>query len=475
MSKSSLDRILNALREDIQTRQAGEKLPTVRDLMEQFQASPITINKALKALALEGKIITKTGSGTFVADPVQRRETKPTAWQEITLGTRYHPGDNLREFMANVPSGCIPLQSGYLDSELQAVEALQSSLKAVMRKPSVWGWAPTEGIEELRAWFAHEAGGYVRAADVQIVSGGQAALSTIFSALTEPGQNVLVESPTYLGALAVMRSNKLNPIPVPTDAQGVIPEFLDSAFQKSGAKVFYTQPRHSNPSGATLSPYRRKRVLEIAEKHQAFIVEDDYLNGLTFEGTPPPPLISENENHVIYLRSLTKSVAPSLRVGAVIAKGAARARINSMSVVDGLFVSRLLQEAALHLLTSPAWPKHLKKLHQELKYRRNIAIQELKNIPGLTPYTNPTGGVHMWLRLPEGIRAEEFTRAAERNGVIVVCGNVYFPAEPNGDFIRMSFGSVDPQTLKDGIHRLREVIEHWDGPSPRVLHSLSSP
>ena len=270
---------------------------------------------------------------------------------------------------------------------------------------------------------------------------------------------MLVESPTYLGALAVMRSGKVNPIPVPTDAQGVIPEFLDSAFQKTGAKVFYTQPRHSNPSGATLSPYRRKRVLEIAEKHQAFIVEDDYLNGLTFEGTPPPPLISEDENHVIYLRSLTKSVAPSLRVGAVIARGAARARIHSMSVVDGLFVSRLLQETALHLLTSPAWPRHLKKLHQELKFRRNIATEELKNIPGLTPYTNPTGGVHMWLRLPEGIRAEEFTRAAERNGVIVVCGNVYFPYEPVGDFVRMSFGSVDPQTLRDGIHRLGEVVQ----------------
>ena len=139
MSKSSLDRILSSLKDDIQTLSPGDRLPTVRDLMEKFQASPITINKALKSLSLEGRIITRTGSGTFVADPVQRRDSKPSAWQEITLGTRYHPGDNLREFMATIPSGCIPLQSGYLDSELQAVDALQASLKAVMRKPASVG------------------------------------------------------------------------------------------------------------------------------------------------------------------------------------------------------------------------------------------------------------------------------------------------------------------------------------------------
>ncbi|MFN8510408.1 MAG: PLP-dependent aminotransferase family protein [Deinococcaceae bacterium] len=458
MSKKQME-LLKILRNEIDRLPPETKLPTVRALMDRFSTGPHTVQKVLQILAEQGRIVIKSGSGSYTAGQAVTSFSSSTAWQEAVLSTRYHPGDHLRELLTYAPEDCIPLQSGYAAFELQATAELQTSLKAVSRKPHLWGRTPTEGLEDLRAWFAQDIGPHFRATDVQIVSGGQAALAIVFSALTEPGQDVLVESPTYMGALAAIRSANLNPIPVPTDRHGIVPELLETTLRRGKANVLYIQPLHANPTGSTLAHTRRREVLELAERYNLFIVEDDYLRGLTFAGTAPKPLITENESHVIYLRSLTKSTAPSMRVAAIVARGVAKTRIHSMGVVEGLFVPRLLQETALHLLSSPQWPKHLKRCCHALELHRDLALEEIKRYAAFQPYLQPTGGFHMWVQLPEGISSEAFARTAERHRVMVSRGDMYFPAEPTGSFFRLSFGSVDSQTLRDGIYRLGQALD----------------
>ena len=157
----------------------------------------------------------------------------------------------------------IPLSSGYLDPDLQPTEALGAALSRAARRPASWGRVPAEGKEELRAWFAKEAGGELRAGDMTVCAGAQEALATVFRGLGERGDAALVESPTYLGAIAAARDAGMKVVPVPADEDGVRPDLLSAAFERTGAKLFYCQPLHANPHGAVLSEARRAEVMDI--------------------------------------------------------------------------------------------------------------------------------------------------------------------------------------------------------------------
>ncbi|CAM5728799.1 hypothetical protein SBADM41S_12109 [Streptomyces badius] len=161
--------------------------------------------------------------------------------------------------LAAPPPGVIELNGGYLHASLQPERALSAALARAGRRPGAWGRPPTDGLPELRSWFAREIGPAVSAADVLITAGGQSALATALRALAPPGAPVLVESPTYPGMLAAARATGLRPVPVPVDADGVRPELLADAFRATGARVLVTQPLFQNPTGATLAPARGPR------------------------------------------------------------------------------------------------------------------------------------------------------------------------------------------------------------------------
>ena len=190
----------------------------------------------------------------------------------------------MQALLALPPAGAIPLSGGYLDADLQPAAALGAALARAARQPASWQRGPAEGRADLRAWFAREAGGGLRADDLVICPGGQAALSTALRALAAPGDTVLVESPTYLGALAAARAAGLRVVPVPADADGVRPDQLAAAFARTGARLFYCQPLHANPHGATLAAHRRAQVAAAVRDAGAFLIEDDYARDLTIDG-----------------------------------------------------------------------------------------------------------------------------------------------------------------------------------------------
>jgi DNA-binding transcriptional MocR family regulator len=454
------DRVIQDLRAAALATPAGDRLPSVRDLMARHRASPVTVQRAIATLAAEGLVEPRPGRGTFVADRPDAPPAPDLSWQAVALGERAVDEAPLQELLAVPPADAIPLSSGYLQTELQPLAVLGAALARAARRPGAWERGPVEGRDELRAWFAREAGGSLRAHDMVVCPGGQAALSTALRALTAPGDAVLVESPTYVGAMIAARAAGLRVVPVPSDADGVRPDHLAAALRRTGARVVFSQPLYANPNGASLHPERRSAVLDALAESGAFLIEDDWSRDLAIDGDPPPPLAADDrEGHVIYLRSLTKSAAPGLRVAAIGARGAAGARLRGARIVDDFFVSGPLQEAALEIVSSPGWRRHRRRLRAELRARRDaLAAALARHLPELSPEVLPAGGLHLWAPLPEDTDDMALARTAAGEGVIVFPGRPWFPAEPPAAFVRLTYAAAPPDALDEGVRRLATAL-----------------
>ncbi len=466
LNNSRSAQIYADLRQTLEPLEVGEKLPTVRAMCERYSASPGTVQTAMSMLARAGLVVAKTGDGTYKADSsppgaqhdTPLHSTPDFAWQSVALGSSPLADEALSKDHFSVRPDLIPFTNGYLEESFQPLERLARASARALKRPQVWQRLPPEGLEDLRAHFARALGGDFRAQDALIVSGGQAALSSIFRALVAPGQPILLESPTYFGAIAVARAASLRPVPVPVDGEGIRPDLLEQALKLSGAKVLYLQPRFHNPTGATLKPSRREQVLELARKHGVFIVEDDYARDLDFEGAALPPMVLGAPERIIYIRSITKTTVPGLRIAAILAKGPVLGRLRAMRALDDMFVTGLSQEIALELLTSSSWPAHLKTLRAGLKARRDLLVSSVRqHLPSLSLSSVPQGGFSLWCGLPEGMGDLEYVEKAARAGVALGGGSRYFPAEPGGSFVRLTYSGVSQEALLEGVSRLARV------------------
>ncbi|MFH8240293.1 PLP-dependent aminotransferase family protein [Streptomyces sp. NPDC018321] len=474
--RSSVADLANQLRSELDRYSPGGKLPSSRALVDRFRVSPVTVSRALAQLAAEGLVVTRPGAGAFRARPRSSATSGgDTSWQEVALSAdgaadlvpRSVDASGVLVSLAAPPPGVVEFNGGYLHPSLQPERAMAAALSRAGRRPGAWGRPPMEGLPELREWFARGIGGAITAAEVLVTSGGQSALTTALRALAPPGTAVLVESPTYPGMLAIARAAGLRPVPVPVDADGVRPALLADAFRATGARVFVCQPLFQNPTGAVLAPERRGEVLRIARAAGAFVVEDDFVRRLVHEdaGPLPAPLAADDpDGVVVHVCSLTKATSPSFRVSALAARGPVLERLRAIQVVDTFFVPRPLQEAALELVGSPAWPRHLRAVSAELKARRDAMTSALRmHLPEISLAHIPSGGYHLWPRLPEGTDETALTAAALRAGVAVTPGRPYFSAEPPAPHLRLSFAAVaGAGEIAEGVRRLRTACaEVW--------------
>jgi DNA-binding transcriptional MocR family regulator len=452
---NAVDRVIQDLRRRAAAAAPGRQLPSIRELTGAHHASPVTVTRAVRRLVAEGVLETRPGQGTFAARRVERQPAADLSWQTVALGPGTAGADAMSALLAVPRPGAVPLSAGYLDVDLHPSAALGAALARAARQPAAWQRGPAEGREDLRSWFAAESGGGLRAEDMVICPGGQAALSTAFRAFAAPGDTLLVESPTYLGALAAARAAGLRVVPVPVDADGVRPDLLAAALSRTGARLFYCQPLYANPHGAVLAPSRRAAVLDAVQATGAFLLEDDYARDLSIDGEPPAPLAAADPaGHVIYLRSLTKAAAPGLRVAAIGARGPAGARLRTARILDDFFVAGPLQQAALELVTAPVWPRHLRSLGKALRLRRDTLLGALRQaLPEFEPVTVPRGGFHLWVRLPDG--TDDVTLAATAaDRVVVSAGRPWYAAEPPAPHLRLTFAAAPPDALQQGIQHL---------------------
>jgi len=437
------------------------KLPSYRELQQRYRLSPATVQRMLADLGRRGLLVTKPGSGTFTAPRRPARPPADLSWQTLALGSRAGLGADLEFLVDTLPPDAIGLASGFPDDRLQPLGLLAAAASRASRRPQAWSRLPGQGLAELRGYLADEAGGGLSASNVLITSGGQSSLSAVFRHLCAPGDPLIVESPTYPGALAAARAAGLVLVPVPGDSDGVLPDGLADAFARTGARLAYLQPRYANPSGSLLASDRREPVLTAVARAGAFLLEDDWMRDFDLAAPSPPPLIShDDDGHVLYLRSVSKPIAAGLRVSGLAARGPVLARLRRGRISDDLFVAPVLQQIAVDVLTAPGWPRHLATVRRQLRERRDaLAAAVAEHLPSCRIELIPSGGVHLWVRLPEQASDEAVTEAAIARAVAVYPGRACFPGEAPGPYLRLSYSGEEPPALRRAVRTLAEIIE----------------
>jgi len=465
MNNDSSSRIVARLKDQISASAPGSRLPSTRALVHEFQASPVTVQKALQALTMQGLIESRPGVGTFVR---AARTARPSdyGWQSAALGSPLGLLPAASSTMRTVSNEAITFHSGYPDRELLPERLVQAALARAARGDAALSRPPVAGMPELQSWFARELGAATPAginppspSDVVVLPGSQSGLSSVFSALVGRGQPLVIESPTYWGAILAARNAGVRLVPVPSGPDGPDPDELDRAFEETGARMFYAQPHFANPTGSHWSPERCEMILAVVRENGAFLLEDDWAHDFGINATPTPIAARDDSGHVIYLRSLTKSVSPAIRIAAVIARGPARERILADRGAETMYVSGVLQAAALDVVTQPGWQTHLRNLSHQLQTRRDLLISSIREHAAEAHIENvPRGGLNLWLRLPDGTNLEQLTHDCERAGVIIAAGNEWFPAEPAGPFVRLNYSGPNPGAYPQGARIFGQAL-----------------
>jgi DNA-binding transcriptional MocR family regulator len=465
MKHDSSSRVAEGVGAWIRAAPPGAQLPSTRQLVAEYAVSPITVQKALRSLAAAGLVESRPGVGTFVRTPRSTR-TQDYGWQTGALGSPRSSLPRLAGALRTAPDDAQALHSGYPEPGLLPERLTRAALVRAARGATATTRPPASGLHELRTWFATEVAGATAADrtapaanDVLIVPGSQSGLTSIFRALVAPGRPLLLDSPTYWGAILAAHQAGVNPVPVASDNEGPVPDQLDRAFRESGARALYAQPNYANPTGAQWSAQRATDVLDVVRHHDAFLVEDDWAHDFGIDTVPQAVAAQDESGHVVYVRSLTKSISPTIRVGAIIARGPVLERLVADQAAESLYVSALLQQAALDVVIDPGWQTHLRRLRTQLRQRRDVLVGTLaQNAPSLQVDHSPQGGLHLWARLPDGAGVDRVVRDCETRGVWVASGDEWFPAEPSGAFLRLNFTGPNPAGFPSAARTIESVL-----------------
>jgi DNA-binding transcriptional MocR family regulator len=466
MSNGSTQRIVDGLRAWIASAPPGSKVPTNRELMAEYGASPVTVQKAMHALNALGLVESRPGVGTFVR-AVRAPRAVDFGWQTAALGSPHSRLPLVSSTQRSAAPDAISLHSGYPERDLLPERLVRAALGRAAKSEAAVTRSPVRGMPELQAWFAAELGQTApvgvappTARDVMIVSGSQSGLSSIFRSVVGSGRPLLIESPTYWGAILGAEQSGLTLVPVPSGPGGPDPEVVDRAFRQTGARAFYAQPTFANPTGIQWSPQRGREMLEVVREHGAFLIEDDWAYDLAIDADPYPLAAQDDSGHVIYVRSLTKSVSPALRVAAVIARGPIRDRIVADQGSEAMYVSGVLQAAALDVVSQPAWRSHLRGFRNQVRIRRDLLVESLReHTPDAVLERVPAGGLNLWLRLPDGTDVDRLVRDCESRGLIIAPGTEWFPAEPANAYVRLNYSGPAPDRFPEAARLLQAGIE----------------
>jgi DNA-binding transcriptional MocR family regulator len=301
--------------------------------------------------------------------------------------------------------------------------------------------------------------------DVVVTVGGQQALDLLARLFLDPGDVVLAEGPTYVGALGVFQAAQAQVVHVAMDADGLVPEALEAAIAdvaRSGrrAKFLYTIPTFQNPAGVTMTDERRERVLDICERAGLLVVEDDPYGQLSFSGEAPRPLRARRRDGVFYLSTFSKTFAPGLRVGWILAPHAVREKLVMASEAQILCPSAFAQGAVTAYLTTMPWREQLKVYRAVYSERRDALLDALAGLmPPGTTWTRPEGGLFVWATLPEGLDSKAMMPRAIAARVAYVPGTGFYADGTGTGNIRLNFSFPPPERIREGVRRLAGVME----------------
>ena len=317
-------------------------------------------------------------------------------------------------------------------------------------------------IRDVVVSLMAEVGVRVKHDSLVVTAGAQQALDLMAKIFIDPGDTIICEGPTYLGALQAFSAYQPNVVCIPMDAEGMRTDLLAEELKRlgpRGAKFIYTIPNFQNPAGVTLTPQRRRELLDLAREYDIPVIEDDPYGRLRFEGGHALPLRALDED-VIYLGTFSKIFAPGLRLGWVIAPRPILAKFLLAKQAADLCGSAFAQTCAERYFADTRWRKVLQDLTRAYGERRDAMVASLEeHFPAEARWTVPEGGFFVWVEMPSFLDLKSILAEAVERGVTYVPGDAFFPDGRGRNCMRLAFCYVEPEKIREGIARLAEVLE----------------
>ncbi len=347
-------------------------------------------------------------------------------------------------------------------------DVVQDAVSRVLREQGAAAlqYSSGQGVLKLREQILEvmELEGIQAPADnVMVTTGSQHALDLVTELLIDPGDAILVEAPSYVGAIGVFRSHRASVVHVDVDDDGLDPGDLRAKIQATRAaghriKFLYTIPNFQNPAGVTLSPARRSEVLEICRANDILVLEDNPYGLLYFDRPPPASLRSLDDSGVIYLGTFSKTLAPGFRVGWVLAPRAIRERLVLANEASILCPSSFSQLVISEYLASADWKAQINTFRGIYRERKLATVNALAEyLPNLR-WTDPNGGFYVWVTLPEGLDTKALLPSALEAKVAYTPGTAFFADGDGHSNLRLSFCYPPAEEIREGVRRLSTVI-----------------
>lgn len=471
----------------------GQRLPPTRDLAKQLGVNRNTVIAAYDLLVRTGAASGHAGRGTFLAGSARAaggsggdgRDDRP--WFGAFARAVEGPGVGslLTIYRVATSHEGISLAGGYPAGDLMPVQAFGKAMARVLaeRGTEALSYGPTAGYGPLRETIAAEMRDHGSACDagsILVTNGSQQALELAFRALVDPGDAVVVEEPTYTGAISVLAALDARLVGVAMDGEGIRPDLLSRAMERHRPRVLYVQPTFHNPTTRVMGEARRREVLDIAGRHRCLVVEDDWAGDLRFDGGHVPSLHAlDGGRHVLYVSTFSKKLLPGLRLGWVAAPEPVFERLLALKQIEDCGTSALVQSALHAFVAAGGQEEHLNRIRSAYRARAAAMDEAMRErFPAGVRWSKPAGGLFTWVELPESVDGDELFAAASDRGVLVGRGSLFHVAGSGRNTLRLTFSSETEGRIRAGIAVLGELLrERWPktAASSRALDAEAVP
>jgi GntR family transcriptional regulator/MocR family aminotransferase len=457
-------RIARALSEAIRRGRLrpGERLPGSRALAAQLGVHRNTVLAALAELLAQGWLRASPARGTFVCDTLPEVVVRPPP-AVLRSTPRFPlpsaPPLSTLERAPELPPGALSLAMGAPDPRLFPVDSLARSWRRVLRRggASLLSYGPAAGHPALRAALAGMVaslrGVAATAEQVLVTRGSQMALDLCARGLLAPGDGVAVEALGYRPAWDALRLAGASLEPVPVDAGGLDVEALEALLRRRPLRAVYLTPHHQYPTTVTLTPARRMALLALARRHRLLVIEDDYDHEFHYEGRPVLPLASEDDGGtVVYLGTLSKVLAPGLRLGFLVASEEVVARLAGLRAAMDRQGDHPMEAAVAEWIEEGELQRHIRKMRLCYRERRDALVEALRrHLGGALDFEVPRGGIALWARLAPGLDGEAWARACAGRGVVLRPGRFFTFDGGDPGALRLVYAPLTPAELRRAV------------------------
>jgi DNA-binding transcriptional MocR family regulator len=459
------------------------RLPASRTLAKRLGVNRITVVNAYSELEAEGVVVTRVGSGTYVAARTKSNihpaiPPTPLRWRSPLAMRRYWSSNQMMAEMMRLARqpGVISFAGGAPASDFLPVNEFRRALNDVLRRDgaealqyeSAAGYFP---LREVIATQLQRQDIQVSGEDVLITAGCQQAADIALRVLARSDNSVLmVEDPCYLGLLDLVTSRRITPVPVPMDDYGIQTEQLEQIILRHHPRLIYVTPTFHNPTGRTLPLNRRRELLRIATRYGIPILEDSSYVGLRFNGDRFPSLKSlDSDEIVFYAGGFSKTLVPGLRIGFLVAPVSLQERMIATKQTADILTSPLNQRALHAYLTTVDFSQHLVRVQEAYQYRRDVMVAAMKRyFPDGARWLSPDGGIYLWVEMPEdGPTATELYLTGINYNVAFAIGSVFSASGTYDYAMRFNFAVNGPEMIEEGIRRLGKAWYELLGRFPK--------